>query len=329
MFDKNASGCTFVKGKPADGGWRRLSHTRKDVLRRLVRGLKSNDNPTTLHKWAHMNDLQATLNGRLAENQAVLQQYQDLFNALLFNGAFDFKRCPIRMIGNETQEWKTVQDHHGESKKSGSTPQDIQSHIRIFADVTNITNQNRRLRIYLGHMLHQMIHAFEAIYVCGCKKCTLKLNLADNLSWKGTGHHRFFFKVSLLFEKWLHKRLGLKISLSRTNAMADVLKKSKAEVSDRQLKAIGLSVLNVRDLVKDPYSRYTSDTECCSEDETNKGDDDDDDADEEDDEEDNNSGKDQPKSEEDGSMENTTLGKSGESLLAWYLKDLKQNPRKT
>jgi hypothetical protein len=198
MFDKNASGCTLVKGKHADGGWHRLSDTRKGVLRRLVRGLKSNDNPATLLKWAHMSDLQDTLSGRPAENEVVLRQYQQMFNTLLFDEAFDFKRYPIRMVGNDTKEWKTVQDHRGESKKFGSTSQDIQSHIRIFADVHNITNQNRRLRIYLGKILHQMIHSFENIYVCGCQSCTLKLNLSDNPSWGGTGHHRFFLKVSII-----------------------------------------------------------------------------------------------------------------------------------
>ena len=193
------------------------------------------------------------------------------------------------MIGNDTEEWKTVQDHHGESRKIGSTAKDIQSPIRIFADVPHIVNPNRRLRIYLGKILHQMIHSFETIYVCGCKKCTLNLHLFDNLSWGGTGHHRFFLKLSLYFERWLKKKIGLKISLGRTNAIADALKKSEAKnnisaqllkkvdaknkISDEELEKLHVHVRNVRDLVADPNSRHVSDTECCSEDETSEEDD--------------------------------------------------------
>jgi len=222
----------------------------------LIGSLRSAANkPDTLRSYAHLCNLGLTLGGRRAEDPSVHVQYRDMFNELLFGRTFDVRRCPVRFISRNSTEWHVLsplENHtHSESRKAINSIGILESHIIIYEDPDRTCNALQRLRLYLGQILHQMIHSYVNLHICCCRACTRDLHASDPLSRGGTRHDTFFLKISRSFQIFLKEEVGLKLTLDRHNAVIAEMKSSGAQVPDDHLRSLGFNPDFVRAKVQE------------------------------------------------------------------------------
>jgi hypothetical protein len=250
-------GCTLIDCIPAKANVHRANATHADAKARLEKGLLSISVTEALKEWTRLSNLGKTLGSRYAEEPSVLPRYQEMFKTILFGGDFDFKLCPIHLIEFRDDGWDIGDQDvpHCKSTKLLNASGKIESHIGICVIEAQIDNYPNRLRIYLGRILHQMIHSYEDLHVCSCTDCTLRLKAEDPLNRGGTRHQTFFLGVSQMFRQFLKKEVKLHIYLGRSNAVAAELKKSGTprEASiDAKLEKLGFDPADIWEIIRDP-----------------------------------------------------------------------------
>lgn len=193
LYTDSLAQCILRDNIPANENSHRSGPTLDQIKAQLMRALRSNETTTSVARFRHLKDLRTTFGSRLAEDESILRQYLEMFNILLFNGHFDFQRCPMQMV-LKGEDWRNTYENTmaSETRRSINSSGVIESPIVIFEDQYNANNPARRLRLYLGRILHQMIHSYVNINVCACKSCTARLHATDPLSKGDSSLHSTF-----------------------------------------------------------------------------------------------------------------------------------------
>lgn len=154
----------------------------------------------------------------------ILRSFFDLFDDLYFGG-YVKDRCKLafssrsarkeRASGDTDWKWNT---HGGEL---------VVQCTLILYNIYYIRDREKRLRDYLGTLLHEMGHAFLSIYGYVHKSCKENINSVGK-----AGHGYAWQDISYTLAKVTRDRslLGLKLKLGRCESLCDEVNHSRVPV---------------------------------------------------------------------------------------------------
>ena len=159
-----------------------------------------------------------------------------MFNSLFFSSGLHALRCTLAFHETRTLVEKAerlLADSTDERGESTANKHSVHTRIRIFKrdlpPPTSIPEAVHLLQLYLGSILHEMVHSFFNIYVCKCEvRCARK---STEMEEDGcTGHGLPFLRVARGIEKFIKGNLGMDITLGVETALAVELVATKKEI---------------------------------------------------------------------------------------------------
>lgn len=220
----------FRKSNTSKDGWHYLEHGYDEIVDRLSTKFRGrNDYEKDVESYLFdrgLDYIPCVVRETTLDDLGVLKLYFAAFSRIYFDGQLTLLNCPLSMVykkptpGAHGTRWESsyhgfTEDHR---KRAGTSPSNVQSPIYILE--MEHTNPNVRLRMYIGTLLHEMVHAFFHLFACGCPRC-VNPSQAPLLFTEGNlGHGLPFMKLALTFEKFAVDKLGLRIDLGLAYSFA-------------------------------------------------------------------------------------------------------------
>jgi hypothetical protein len=197
-----------------------------------------------------LNDLTVSSKNEVI-SEKLLITYRDMFNKIIFKGLLNGEICPLTFVGLESHHSKLFGCSQNLRDAPGITPETMRGHIIIFELKQDGRPWAEQLRIYLGVMLHEMVHAFQCIYSCGCRSCEIEGDIFK--ATKG-GHDVVFYALSGAIEVFMKASLGLEVSLHRYDSLKLAINTgalAEADLSKVDFSACSLDALHVGRMIED------------------------------------------------------------------------------
>ncbi|KAH8679798.1 hypothetical protein BGZ60DRAFT_428098 [Tricladium varicosporioides] len=153
----------------------------------------------------------------IPEDVNVLKKYYLAFNRIFFMGALK-NLCDIQLhppnsfMNGECYTYITLDSEH--------IPPNSASMIRLYnrSQKPGYEDQEYRLKCYLGTLLHEMLHAFLAIFSCRCTTFDCKSLFSDHVGCYG--HLTAWQDAAHAIENATEVLLGERLCLSRMPSLA-------------------------------------------------------------------------------------------------------------
>jgi hypothetical protein len=188
-----------------------------------------------------------------------------MFNKLIFKGLLSQQLCPFTFLKLGTHQSGLFGWSLNARDKPGITPETIKSKTVIFGLKDRGKALAEQLRRYLGVILHEMVHAFQFLYTCGCKACEIQ---GDFFKEAGDGHDLFFYALTGAIETFMEDTLEVKVSLHRNDELVIAIQEgelTKDDLSKVNWEAYGLDVGHIRKLIDDVQGTRDSTWQTCGE----------------------------------------------------------------
>lgn len=225
-----------------------------------------------IQKWMRekMNQPGSTLRkgeNNPVEDEKLLREYFYHFSKILFDGRI---HEAVKDIGAETEElvdavhlqmekrgdesieqWeKTRAGWRGRTRihsNHGYNPNDIEVIITMWEQPL-LSNPVERMTAYAGTLMHEMVHAYMALYCCMCTKCTSLYEGVDDMG--ATGHGVVFQRILFEMEKFCRDVLHFPLKLGREYSFAGELFRMKAPLNKQICGELGLDIEKIEAVMK-------------------------------------------------------------------------------
>ncbi|EPE30739.1 hypothetical protein GLAREA_03706 [Glarea lozoyensis ATCC 20868] len=248
----------------SSGSGHKLSYKEEDLLQKMRAHLAS---PYDSHRqeWfrKQLHDLVQQSSKTPTDWEAILLRYRDMFNKIIFKGLLNRQLCPLTFFKLGTHKSKLFGWSLNLRDIPDITPETITGKIDIFEIKDRGRSLAEQLRIYLGVLLHEMVHAFQCLYTCGCIACEIPDDLFKEA---GNGYELFFYGLSGAIEIFMRDVLEVKVSLYRYDQLQIAIGKGELGVDDLpkvDWKAYDLDVRHIGKLIDGVQGRWETTWQNC------------------------------------------------------------------
>jgi len=172
----------------------------------------------------------------LSENTpAVLHRYYRAFDAVIFSGSLE-GRCVLEYIPVSDPRWADGDEDglwgrtwflrrgrceiwmYEQEEEEGKEEEEKDKNEREErTEEKGASTRQRRLARYIGTLLHEMLHAFQHIYVCKCVTCSD--GRRNGYAGLGFGHGRAWQVLAKEVEDFVREQLRTPVSLMRAASL--------------------------------------------------------------------------------------------------------------
>jgi hypothetical protein len=149
----------------------------------------------------------------------VLRAYVDLFDELFFFATL--RSCCVFRFVHKREEGKfgAVEDEYKLVLQDQLPIRERRCKVILYNRLPEENTRYKRLKGYMGTLLHEMIHAFFRLWACDDDECTYTW---DRIGKRGSEHGEVWQDVACALEKAVRddKLLNLDLTLNRAAALA-------------------------------------------------------------------------------------------------------------